>query len=462
MPLSYDTIVVGLGAAGATAAATLARAGRRVLALEAQDRVGGRVKTVPFGDGVVEVGAEWIHGTDNSRVYDIAVKNNISLVPQELTMNVFKSNGEVGESDLVNELLMFCLGVVEHPPKDPEPLGSFITRRVKEYLKENHPEVLNDKDFVDEFLEFMNLVINNYEATNDWNDCSAQTNYTELPGHQHVSWHRYGYKTFFDILLNTFSNGPGWPTLDIKLNMVVAQIIWPKDCTGQVKVVSKNGDTFTADNVIVTVSLGVLKEKHADIFYPPLPKDKVESIERIPMGLMGKIIVSFENPWLPSGVFYGFLWRGVDKAGVSDEDYWTTRIFGCSTPMGSKTALTFWTSGDVGKMVETLPEDVVKRKVMELLRKFMGKANIPEPTGIIKSSWYSNPYTRGSYTYDNLLVTQYPNARATLAEPLRDVAGTLRVLFAGEATDSTYFSTVHGASDSGYREAMRLLPSSKI
>ena len=50
---------MGLGAAGATAASTLAKAGKRVLCLEAQDRIGGRVKTVPFGDGVVEEGAEW-------------------------------------------------------------------------------------------------------------------------------------------------------------------------------------------------------------------------------------------------------------------------------------------------------------------------------------------------------------------------------------------------------------------
>lgn len=58
-PLNYDTIVVGMGPSGTMAAATLAKAGKRVLALEAQDRVGGRVRTVPFGDGIVELGAEW-------------------------------------------------------------------------------------------------------------------------------------------------------------------------------------------------------------------------------------------------------------------------------------------------------------------------------------------------------------------------------------------------------------------
>ncbi|VVC91309.1 unnamed protein product [Leptidea sinapis] len=62
MPQAYDTIVVGLGSAGTTAASTLAKAGRRVLALEAQDRIGGRVKTVKCGDGFVEEGAECSHG----------------------------------------------------------------------------------------------------------------------------------------------------------------------------------------------------------------------------------------------------------------------------------------------------------------------------------------------------------------------------------------------------------------
>lgn len=74
-----------------------------------------------------------------------------------------------------------------------------------------------------------------------------------------------------------------------------------------------------------------------------------------------------------------------------------------------------------------------------------------------RSTWFTNPFTRGTYSYDGLAAQEYPNARATLGEPLLDVAGNPKVLFAGEATDVTHFATVHGASDSGYREAMRLL-----
>jgi len=41
----FDTIVVGAGVAGLSAAGLLAGVGRRVVVLEARDRVGGRVWT---------------------------------------------------------------------------------------------------------------------------------------------------------------------------------------------------------------------------------------------------------------------------------------------------------------------------------------------------------------------------------------------------------------------------------
>ncbi|MGA8333567.1 MAG: FAD-dependent oxidoreductase, partial [Solirubrobacteraceae bacterium] len=72
-------IVVGAGFAGLTAADALARAGVEVDVLEARDRVGGRVWSVPFADGVVERGAEFILPHDRT-VIAVAERLGLALV----------------------------------------------------------------------------------------------------------------------------------------------------------------------------------------------------------------------------------------------------------------------------------------------------------------------------------------------------------------------------------------------
>ncbi|MGF7238571.1 MAG: flavin monoamine oxidase family protein [Frankia sp.] len=61
-----DTVVVGAGLAGLTAARSLVAAGREVVVLEARDRVGGRTLNHDLGDGqVVEAGGQFVGPTQN-------------------------------------------------------------------------------------------------------------------------------------------------------------------------------------------------------------------------------------------------------------------------------------------------------------------------------------------------------------------------------------------------------------
>ena len=67
-----------------------------------------------------------------------------------------------------------------------------------------------------------------------------------------------------------------------------------------VTVTCKNGQKFTADHVIITASLGVLKERAASLFFPPLPDQKLEAIDKLGFGTVNKIVLVFEEPPWPS------------------------------------------------------------------------------------------------------------------------------------------------------------------
>ncbi|CAF4913750.1 unnamed protein product [Pieris macdunnoughi] len=458
IPQPYDSIVVGMGSAGVTAATILAKAGKRVLGLEAMDRIGGRVKTVQFGGGIIEEGAEWIHGTQNSRVYDLAVQNNITVIPQDFDFLIFRSDGNQTLMPVYYELFNLCFEkAVNTSDVSFESTADYLTAEIISYIKKNYPHLEHDKQFIDEFLDVMNLFINAYEASYDWHDVTTRSTAEELGGHLHMSWHKFGYKTFFELMLNTYNNGPGLQNLDIKLNTEVTKIIWPKDTSGEVKVVCADGQTYTANNAIVTVSLGVLKERYV-IFHPPLPKDKIMAIDKIAFGVVNKIILVFDEAWWPNRLYFPCIWYTEDRVNLSESDLWLSQIRGASTSLACKNSLTLWITGYAGKWAETLTDEIVQQKSMELLRRFMGKNyTIPEPNGILRSKWHSNPFVRGSYTYDNLETPKYPKARENLGAPLLDASGTPRVLFAGEATNPLHYATVHGASETGYREAMRLL-----
>lgn len=76
---SYDTIIIGGGVSGLTAAKQLHQAHQDVLIIEAKDRLGGRVHTDYNWGFAIDLGATWIHGIERNPL--IPLLNQHAIVP---------------------------------------------------------------------------------------------------------------------------------------------------------------------------------------------------------------------------------------------------------------------------------------------------------------------------------------------------------------------------------------------
>jgi len=79
--LDRKIVVIGAGASGVACATKLLELGfQNVLVVEAEDRLGGRIHTIPFADNVIDLGAQWCHGERDNIVYELTRKQDEELL----------------------------------------------------------------------------------------------------------------------------------------------------------------------------------------------------------------------------------------------------------------------------------------------------------------------------------------------------------------------------------------------
>lgn len=82
---SLRVVIVGAGSSGIAAASKLVQNGfTNVTLLEAEDRFGGRVNTIPFAGGFIDVGAQWCHGEKGNPSFELASPHGL-LAPSILS-----------------------------------------------------------------------------------------------------------------------------------------------------------------------------------------------------------------------------------------------------------------------------------------------------------------------------------------------------------------------------------------
>lgn len=459
-------VVIGAGPSGIAASTRLIEMGfQNVILLEAENRIGGRIHTVPFADNVIDLGAQWCHGEKNNVVFETVRKNKLDVL--ESTGSVYddykciRSNKDVLDENVAVALKTIAFNSIPERQQDlvayEGSLGSYLTEK---YWKEvDKLPVKVDRIVAKEFFENFKKFESSLEAADHLFEVSGKGHleYWICEGELLLNWKDKGFKTFLEILMKSKAENPfGSLEKRVLLNHRVQQIDWSSPHSVEVK--CYNGHVISADHVICTTSLGVLKESHSKMFNPSLPASKLRAIEGLRLGTVDKLFIEFAEEFGPndwSGMC--FLWLEEDLKVIQDSDlFWLESVFGFYRVSYQPRVLEGWIIGPHARHMESLPEEEVLKGILWLFRKFF-KFNVPEPLNFKRTQWFSNVNFRGSYTFRSLLTDELRTGAWDLAMPLLNSEGRPLLQFAGESTHNHYYSTVHGAVESGWREAQRLI-----
>ncbi|XP_055071808.2 spermine oxidase isoform X2 [Misgurnus anguillicaudatus] len=486
-PKTVRVVVVGSGFAGLAAASTLVKAGfQNVLVLEAKERIGGRVHTAkPFTENVLEIGANWIHGQKGNPLFQIAKEENLLSEGPSASVNMclphsvtprdyfFREDGKQITTKVVDQVCSHFSKLTDKA-FDDELERKYRKLSLGGYLDEAFEESpLAATDDGKKVFEWCKRIECTDEACSSLYEVSASqiSNYTELEGGFFNTLEPGGYRAILDVLLRNL------PAETIKCNAQVKTIRWDLIKKGQkeeprypVQIICENGQSFEADHVIVTVSLGALKDKATTMFEPSLPKNKLNAIENLGFGIVDKIVLYFEEKFWPedcAGVQLVWNEGPEDKEAykaLSEGETWKTtwykKITGFDTVARHPTALLGWITGREALYMETLPDSEIAAICVRLLRSFTGWS-VPDVSKTLITRWGTDSHVQGSYTFVPQGVDGVKEHKA-LASPLppKDKARGrkhLQVLFAGEATHVNFYTTTHGAYLTGVREAQRLI-----
>lgn len=415
-PNNKTVIIVGAGISGLAAAKKLNEKGFRVIVLESQDKVGGRLKTNRSLGIAFDEGASWIHGTNG---------NPISLLANQAGMNTeftddssrisYDMGGVLRSATTYDNAETELENIVNSLMNSGSNNQSFET-----IFNGLYPAKINDR-----LWKFLLSTYITFD-TGDLNKLSS-TLYNEgeeFDGEERIATNGY------EHIPNYLATG-----LNIQLNQKVSKI----DYSNATIKITHNGNESEADYILVTVPLGVLKSNSIQ-FVPALPNSKQNAIQAIGMNCVNKFLLIWDTPFWDDKQYISY------TPEIKDKFNYFVNIKKVNSNVN---ALMTFAYADAARQTELMTDAQIINEIMIHLKDMYGNL-IPNPTNMIRTKWQSNENSFGSYSY-TAVGTEMQHFD-DLAEEIND-----KLFFAGEHTEVDYFSTAHGAYLSGIREADKII-----
>jgi monoamine oxidase len=411
LPSSVDVAIVGAGAAGLGAAHALEHSGLSVIVLEARDRVGGRGHTILAAPGITfDLGCGWLHSAN---------KNSFVKIAQQLNFEIDKTRPPWREQS-------FDTGFPLPERQDfIAALDAFYDRA--EQAAKKIEKTGGGDDTASHYLEPGNRWNPMIHAISTFvNGCELdQVSIQDMEAYEdtEINWRvRRGY----GALMTAY--GARCP---LALNTEVTLV----DHSGtQVRIETSRG-RLTADKVIITVPTNLIADE-AIRFFPSLPA-KVEAARGLPLGVDDKVMLALDEP------------EALPKDG-------NLRGATMRTAMGSfhlrpfgQPCIEGFFGGTFARELEDAGEGAFGAESIDQIVALLGSDFRRKLKPLAESRWAHDPFARGAYSH---ALPGRAGDRAILAAPVDG-----RLFFAGEATCPNFFSTAHGARDSGERAAQEVM-----
>lgn len=411
------TLVVGAGAAGLSTAYHLLKAGCKVIVLEANDYIGGRIKNL--GDDSqhpIELGASLIHDK-TQELYAIASNKGMLITKHEKAR--FIVNGKfIGVIKLLFGLKLSDLFKIRK-----------IFNSLYSYDGKDKPlsYLLTLADVGEIFRKVFSGVYSSSLGTSIENVGVRSLRYSLIGAGLRVEKDIVSIqvKGAFIQLLSEYVEAVS-PC--VRLGTVVDSIDYQCDF---VSVTTKAGEIIIVNEVVVTVPLSILKSESIK-FSPPLPENKQEAIRKLGMGQGVKIALKFKHR----------VWKN-DCSYIIDCDKNIT-YFVQNHQNGRYVLIAFIIDTESCSSNENMVDSILS----DLDAHFHGMASLAFESAHIQN-WSQEKYIAGTYSYD---AVYSEGCRETLAESVGD-----KLYFSGEATVNGHAATVDGALISGKRAAIEII-----
>jgi monoamine oxidase len=434
-----DALVIGAGFAGIAAARRLVDAGRKVLVLEASDRVGGRALTdYALGRGVpLELGAQMIHGR-TAATHAWVARQRLTTRPLPVTQ---RSRIVVGRKVAGYPWIALPF----HPVGGTRAVYEGLVAVPRELRAAGPP----DRSLADYLAARpMRPVARRFIEMLHAHACGADPDQIGVMGcaeEDALAVEGYGFHNFqlvegYSALAEREAAALGDR---LRLRSPVSELrVLDRAVEASVRPEGGPPVVHRAGRAILSVPLGVLKVG-LPVVDPPLPPEKRTAIERLGFGDAFALQMRVRGGTLRSRLGdFGILWGGTASS------FLRPRV-----GLGGTTEfVTAFTVGrEAARRVALTEEELVAATVAEWDSVLPPGVTLGTVEGSSVHRWTTDPFVRGGYSY---LPPEVGLAdRAALAAPVGD-----RLFFAGEATDVTGQSaTVAGAIRSGLRAASELL-----